>query len=159
METRSVIKMTVLVGLITTLAWPPSGLALAHSESPPGTATSGHGAETSGPDGVIGVALHVGAERVGDPAVLYIAQIYPDGPAQQPGLKQGDELVTVDGQAVTGKTYEQVASMIRGEAGSVVKLGVKRDGEVRDITVARVSSQTLYGCPRMKAGWRWSSST
>lgn len=59
METRSVIKMTVLVGLITTLAWPPSGLALAHSESPPGTATSGHGAETSGPDGVIGVALHV----------------------------------------------------------------------------------------------------
>ena len=36
--------------------------------------------------------------------------------------------MTVDGTAVSGKSYEQVVKMIRGEAGTVVKLGVKGDG-------------------------------
>lgn len=102
------------------------------------------GAEVKIPDGVIGVSLHVGAERVGDTAVLYVAHVLPDGPAQQAGLKQGDELRTVDGVAVTGKTYEQVALMVRGEPGSVVKLGVKGEGGMREISVTRVAGQSLY---------------
>ena len=96
------------------------------------------------PDGVIGVSLHVGAERVGDTAVLYIAHVLPEGPAQQAGLKQGDELIIVDGVAVTGKTYEQVALMVRGEPGSVVKLGMKGEGGLREVSVTRAASQTLY---------------
>jgi len=75
---------------------------------------------------------------------LYIAQILPDGPAEKAGLKQGDELTTVDGVAVTGKTYEQVALMVRGEPGTVVKLGVKTENAVRDVSVTRVAGQTLY---------------
>jgi C-terminal processing protease CtpA/Prc len=100
--------------------------------------------EATIPDGVIGVSLHVGAERVGDTAVLYVAHVLPDGPAEKAGLKQGDELTTVDGVAVTGKTYEQVALMVRGEPGSVVKLGVKSEGGPREVSVTRVSGQTLY---------------
>ena len=93
---------------------------------------------------MIGVSLHVGAERVGDTAVLYVAHVLPDGPAEKAGLKPGDELTTVDGVAVTGKTYEQVALMVRGEPGSVVKLGVKSEGGPREVSVTRVSGQTLY---------------
>lgn len=100
--------------------------------------------EASIPDGVIGVALHVGAERVGDPSVLFIAQVLPDGPAEKAGIKQGDQLITVDGAALTGKTYEEVALMVRGEPGTVVKLGVKSEGGVRDVSVTRVAGQTLY---------------
>jgi len=100
--------------------------------------------EATIPDGVIGVSLHVGAEHVGDTAVLYVAHVLPDGPAEKAGLKQGDELTTVDGVAVTGKTYEQVALMVRGEPGSVVKLGVKSEGGSREVSVTRVSGQTLY---------------
>jgi C-terminal processing protease CtpA/Prc len=96
------------------------------------------------PDGVIGVSLHVGAERVGDTAVLYIAHVLPEGPAQQAGLKQGNEITTVDGVAVMGKTYEQVALMVRGEPGSVVKLGVKSEGGSREVSVTRVAGQSLY---------------
>jgi len=102
------------------------------------------GAEVRIPDGVIGVSLQVGAERVGDTAVLYVAHVLPDGPAQQAGLKQGDELTTVDGVAVIGKTYEQVALMVRGEPGSVVKLGVKGEGGMREVSVTRVAGQSLY---------------
>ncbi|MBS0170607.1 MAG: PDZ domain-containing protein [Nitrospira sp.] len=103
-----------------------------------------YGLEANIPDGVIGVALHVGAERVGDPSVLYIAQVLPDGPAEKAGLKQGDQVTTVDGAVLTGKTYEQVALMVRGEPGTVVKLGVKSEGGLRDVSVTRVAGQTLY---------------
>jgi predicted metalloprotease with PDZ domain len=102
------------------------------------------GSEITMPDGVIGVSLHVGAERVGDTAVLYIAHVLPEGPAQQAGLKQGDEVTTVDGAVVTGKTYEQVALMVRGAPGSMVKLGVKGEGGLREISVTRVAGQSLY---------------
>ena len=100
--------------------------------------------EVTIPDGVIGVSLHVGAERVGDTAVLYIAQVLPDGPAEKAGLKSGDEITTVDGSVVTGKTYEQVALMVRGEPGTVVKLGIKAESAVREVAVTRVAGQTLY---------------
>ena len=96
------------------------------------------------PNGVIGVSLHVGAERIGDPASLYVAHVHPESPAQQVGLKHGDEVVTVNGAAVTGKTYEQVVKMVRGEAGTAVKLGVKGEGGLREIAITRIASESLY---------------
>jgi len=119
-------------------AWASEGQEKAGAPAPT------FGLEATIPDGVIGVSLHVGAERVGDTAVLYVAHVLPDGPAEKAGLKPGDELTTVDGVAVTGKTYEQVALMVRGEPGSVVKLGVKSEGGPREVSVTRVSGQTLY---------------
>ena len=110
----------------------------------PGSQAPSYGLEVTVPDGVIGVSLHVGAERVGDTALLYIAHVLPEGPAEKAGIKQGDELTTVDGVAVAGKTYEQVALMVRGEPGSVVKLTVKGEAGLREVSVTRASSQTLY---------------
>ena len=124
--------------VVTVTAWASEGQEKAGAPAPT------FGLEATIPDGVIGVSLHVGAERVGDTAVLYVAHVLPDGPAEKAGLKPGDELTTVDGVAVTGKTYEQVALMVRGEPGSVVKLGVKSEGGLREVSVTRVSGQTLY---------------
>ena len=50
---------------------------------------------------------------------------------------------------MTGKTYEQVVKMIRGEAGTIVKLGVKGDAETREISITRVASDKL---PKGPAG-------
>ena len=96
------------------------------------------------PKGAIGVAMHVGAERVGDTASLYVAHVHPEGPARQAGIKHGDEVVTVNGAPVFGKTYEQVVQMMRGEAGTEVKLGVQRGEEVREIAIMRVAAEKLY---------------
>lgn len=104
------------------------------------------------PNGVIGVSLHVGAERIGNPASLYVAHVYPVGPAQQAGLQHGDEIVTVNGEAVTGKTYEQVIQMVRGEAGTAVKLGTKGEGGTRELSIIRIASETLYKDQKSKMG-------
>jgi len=73
-----------------------------------------------------------------------VAHVHPEGPAQQAGLKHGDEIVTVNGASVTGKTYEQVIQMVRGEAGTAVKLGVKGDGGLRELAITRIAGEKLY---------------
>jgi len=126
----------LMVGLLLTVpVWA--------AEQPVSPAPYAHGDDSSLPNGVIGVSLQVGAERIGDPAVLYVGMVHPEGPAQQAGLKHGDEVMTVDGTPVTGKTYEQVVKMIRGQAGTVVKLGVKGEGGTRELSITRVASDKL----------------
>ncbi len=102
-----------------------------------------HGHEDNLPNGMIGVSLQVGAEHIGDPAVLYVGMVHPEGPAQQAGLRHGDEIMSVDGTAVTGKSYEQVVKMIRGEAGTIVKLGVKGGADSREISITRMAGDKL----------------
>ena len=119
-------------------------MAAEGQDKPGSQAQRPHGDDADLPNGVIGVSLHVGAERIGDPASLYVAHVHPEGPAQQAGLKHGDEVVTVNGAAVTGKTYEQVVKMVRGEAGTAVKLGVKGEGGLREVAITRIVSEKLY---------------
>lgn len=132
----------VMMGLLV------AGAALA-ADQPVGEAPYAHGDEAKLPNGVIGLSFQVGAERIGDPAVLYVGMVRPEGPAHQAGLRHGDEIMSVDGTAVTGKSYEQVVKMIRGEAGTIVKLGVKGGADIREISITRVASDRL---PKGPAG-------
>jgi C-terminal processing protease CtpA/Prc len=136
------IAVGVMMGFLLTGA---AGAA----DQPMSQAPYAHGDEAKLPNGVIGVSLQVGAERIGDPSVLYVGMVHPEGPAHQAGLRHGDEVMTVDGQAVSGKSYEQVIKMIRGESGTVVKLGVKGDGGTRELSITRVASDKL---PKGPAG-------
>ncbi len=132
---RRIMEGVALVGVLVV------GLTAAAAASPPAAMP---GEQAAMPKGVIGVSLHVGAERVGDPAVLYVAHVHPEGPAHKSGLAHGDEISAVDGTSVAGKTYEQVVMMIRGDAGSVVKLTVKGDGGSREVSITRVPGDSLY---------------
>ena len=95
------------------------------------------------PNGVIGISLQVRAERIGDPAILYVGMVHPEGPAHQAGLGHGDEVVSVDGTPVKGKRYEDVVGMIRGEPGTAVKVGVKGENGLRELSITRVSGEKL----------------
>jgi predicted metalloprotease with PDZ domain len=103
----------------------------------------GHGDDARLPNGVIGISLQVGAERIGDPSVLDVGMVHPEGPAHQAGLRHGNEITSVDGTPVRGKSYEQVVKMIRGEAGTIVKVGVKDEKGLHELSIERVAGDKL----------------
>ncbi len=95
------------------------------------------------PPGIIGVALHLTAKRIGDPAGLFIRATHPMGPAAKMGVMHGQEILSVDGMTIKGKTYQEVVAMIRGEVGQSVTLVVKTFSEVKEVKIIRVSEQQL----------------
>jgi carboxyl-terminal processing protease len=78
-----------------------------------------------------------------------IAEIFPNSPAASSGLKRGDRIVAVDGQDVTGKAVGDIAQVIRGQAGSQVKLTIRRlnSPQPMDFTLkrAQVQVETVVG--------------
>ena len=129
------IAAALLAGLLVT-SW---AMADQHTAQTP----YGHKDETKHANGIIGISLQVSAERIGDPAILYVGMVHPGGPAHQAGLRHGDEVVSVDGAPVKGKSSNQVVSMIRGEAGTVVKVGIKGENGFRELSIERVTGDTL----------------
>ncbi len=117
-----------------------------------GSGTPGHeprsyADEPGVPTGVIGVSLHIAAERVGEPALFYVGHVHPQGPAHQAGLSHGDVITTINGASVTGKSHDQIVRMVRGEVGTTVSLGVTGDKGAREVSLRRVASETLSKGP------------
>jgi C-terminal processing protease CtpA/Prc len=95
------------------------------------------------PSGIVGIAMHVTAGRIGDPAQLIIRAVHPSGPATRAGLVHGEEIMTVDGAPVAGKTYMEVVGLIRGEVGSSVKLGLRGPQGERTVSLMQISEEKL----------------
>ena len=115
---------------------------------------SAHEAQTSrakksdGPNlrlqsGIVGLALHLTARRVGDPAQLIIRAVHPSGPAARAGIMHGEEIASVNGQSLTGKTYQEAVGIIRGEIGTSVRLGLRGPQGERVISIIRVNESIL----------------
>ncbi len=60
-----------------------------------------------------------------------LIQVFPGSPAEKAGLQDGDIIIAVDGQDITGLTLLEQVALIRGPAGSKVTLTIVREG-VRD---------------------------
>jgi C-terminal processing protease CtpA/Prc len=138
----------IAAGLIMGLLVSGSALADTH----PGQDPYGHRDDTKRSNGIIGISLQVGAARIGDPAILYVGMVHPEGPAHQAGLGHGDEVVSVDGTPVKGKRYEEVVGMIRGEVGTAVKVGVKGENGLRELSITRVAGDKLSRGPSESHG-------
>lgn len=59
-----------------------------------------------------------------------VVRIIDGGPAEEAGLRAGDRIVTIDNKPFVGKSVNNDAVMknLKGERGSSVRLGVKRNG-------------------------------
>ena len=61
----------------------------------------------------------------------------PKSQAQVGGIKQGDELVAIDGQPIAGRSIHWVAGRIRGEENTRVKLTVNRNRSLHQVDIER----------------------
>ena len=60
-----------------------------------------------------------------------------NSPAQKAGIKAGEAIVKVNGEASSDWSVEKVVSKIRGEVGTSVKLTLLSDGKTREVSVVR----------------------
>lgn len=63
----------------------------------------------------------------------YITHPYKNFPAYRAGVKVGDEIVSINGINVVGKTTAEVSTLLKGEAKTQVELQLKRNGVANEI--------------------------
>lgn len=89
---------------------------------------------------------------------LLISHVIKDGPAEQGGLRKGDQIISVDGKKV--HSVDDASDRIGGEAGTDVVLKLKRGGQDVTVTLTRqeveedsVDSKFLKGENGKKLGY------
>ncbi len=85
---------------------------------------------------------------------LFITSLIEGQAASRSGLRIGDRIVAVNGASVSHKSIDDVRAVIKGAAGTIVKLNVKRGGEGRarlytlkraEVRVSTVTYSGLFG--------------
>ncbi len=108
---------------------------------------------TTGQYGGIGALIH---QQGG---FVVISEPYEGSPAQKSGLKAGDKILEINGKPAKGKTYDDVSSFLKGQAGTTVNLLLQRDGETKplDKTITReiikIDNIPYYGMVDQNTGY------
>lgn len=92
----------------------------------------------------------IGASVSDSTGVVTIVTPFRESPAEQAGIRQGDQVLSVDGESTVGWTDEQAVERIRGPQGTQVVLEVKHtDGTTETLTITRgnIPIQSVYATP------------
>ena len=89
--------------------------------------------EAHGENSGIGVVMK-GSE---DGSPIEIIQIIEGAPAEASGMKEGDRLISVDGEEFTGTQTVEAAAKARGEAGTEVEIKINRNGKEHVFNIIR----------------------
>jgi predicted aspartyl protease len=68
---------------------------------------------------------------------VQIFRVTPEGPAEKAGLKDGDELLSIDGLDLTRQGFRQLRSLFEGPVGSKVKIAASRGGQLKRYEIER----------------------
>ena len=98
---------------------------------------------------VAGIGVEVAAEPVH--RGIEVEEVFQGSPAARAGIRRGDIITAVGAKSLAGKTVEAGSKLIRGKAGSTVRLTISRNGNTRSVTITRadvtvpvVSSKLLH---------------
>ena len=83
---------------------------------------------TTGEYGGIGSLIH----KQGD--YIIISEPYEKSPAQKSGLKAGDKILKINEKSASGKSVEDVSSILKGQPGTNFKVVVEREGQPNPLT-------------------------
>ena len=86
-----------------------------------------------------GVYAGVGIQMLADftANTVTISRVFRNTPAEEAGLKKGDQLVRVDELQVTAETMQEAAILMRGKEAETVEIEIIRRGERMTFTVGR----------------------
>lgn len=80
-----------------------------------------------------GSIVGIGALMNTDNGVPIIQSVIPGGPADRAGLRSGDRVLSVDGKSLDGVDIDETVKLIRGDAGTTVKLSILHTGETSPV--------------------------
>ncbi len=90
----------------------------------------------------------IGAEISESDGKIIIVTPFKNSPAEKAGLKPFDQILSVDGEDVTGMDLYDVTLKIRGEKGTTVTLEILREGSVQPVSVNvkrdRIPVETVF---------------
>lgn len=87
---------------------------------------------TTGKYGGVGSLIRLKGDYV------IFAQPYEGSPSDRAGIKIGDRILEINGESAKGFTTEQVSSRLKGDAGTPVKVKIKRlDGSHHEVEMTR----------------------
>jgi carboxyl-terminal processing protease len=79
----------------------------------------------------------IGAEVVNQEGTIVVVAPIEGSPAEKAGLQPGDILRSADGVELTGMAVDEAAALVRGPAGTTVRLLVERDGQTFELDIVR----------------------
>ncbi|MBP1969388.1 carboxyl-terminal processing protease [Virgibacillus natechei] len=90
----------------------------------------------------------IGAEVSMENEMVTIISPIKDSPAEESGLRPNDQVLSVDGESLTGLNLNEAVAKIRGEKGSEVVLEIQRSGasDSFEVTIVRdeIPVETVY---------------
>jgi carboxyl-terminal processing protease len=84
----------------------------------------------------VGIGVRIDVAEDGLPLII---GVFDGSPAAGAGLKEGDEIVAVDGKPTAGHEIDEIVSWVRGESGTTVKVTVRTGatGPAREVSMVR----------------------
>ena len=97
----------------------------------------------------VGVGITIMARE--DGTGFDVMKVDAGGPAEEAGMVAGDVIVAAEGERMEGKTTDDLRSLVRGKAGTEVRITVLRDGREIELTMTRREIQTPVATAQMLA--------
>lgn len=78
----------------------------------------------------------IGMEISKKDGVLSVISPLKGSPSEIAGIKTGDKIITIDGESTANISTDKAVKLIRGPKGTVVKLGVIREGSTKPLEIS-----------------------
>lgn len=77
--------------------------------------------------------------RKNDDGTILVVEPYDGAPGKEAGMRKNDVIVTVNGESVADQDLNSVVAKIKGDEGTTVNVGIRRDGsdDITELTVTR----------------------